>query len=256
MRLDAGSACVRVDPLHGGRLASLQVGGRELLVTEDPDPRGWGAYPMVPWAGRIRKGLFGWREEAVQLPINLAPHAIHGTVMEREWIVEDADTLVCDLGPHWPWKGRAKSRFQLSANALKWTLEVQADADPFPVVVGWHPWFRSQPVPDTSLQFELRAEQMYIRDEDGIPTGTLQSPTVGPWDDCFRDLKENPKLRWSDGFELEVESSCDHWVVYSEPSHAVCIEPQSGPPDAFNLGGFEVASPGHPVCHSMVLRWR
>ena len=53
-----------------------------------------------------------------------------------------------------------------------------------------------------------------------------------------------------------MSSSCDHWVVYDEPEHAVCIEPQSGPPDAFNLGGSEVASPDHPVVHQMTLRWR
>ena len=62
MELKAGRAHIRLDPAHGGRLASLQIDGREVLVTESDDPRGWGAYPMVPWAGRVRSGRFAWRE--------------------------------------------------------------------------------------------------------------------------------------------------------------------------------------------------
>ena len=255
MRMDAGPARMQVDPRCGGRIASLQVDGREMLVTEDTDPRGWGAYPMVPWAGRIRSGQFVWCDQTIQMPINLAPHAIHGTVLELAWRVKDRQTLVCDLGPHWPWSGRTESRFELSPDALKWTIEVHADEESFPVVVGWHPWFRRELGPNVPVQLVLEAEQMYTKDEHGIPSGSMHAPNAGPWDDCFRGLRANPILRWSDGFAVEVQSSCDHWVIYNEPPHAVCVEPQSGPPDAFNLGGFAVASPGHPVQHNMVLRW-
>ena len=255
MKMDAGPVRMRVDPMHGGRIASLEVDGREVLVTEDGDPRGWGAYPMVPWAGCLRSGQFGWKGKRVQMPINLAPHSIHGTVMDRACRVKNEHTLVCDFGPHWPWSGHTESRFELAADALKWVIEVHAHDDSFPVVVGWHPWFRRKLGPDGSVQLVFEAEQMYTRDEDGVPSGGVQAPNAGPWDDCFRGLRANPILRWSDGFALEVQSSCDHWVMYNQPTHAVCIEPQSGPPDAFNLGGFEVASPGHPVRHSMVFRW-
>ena len=68
---------------------SFQIHGRELLVTEPyaaevaatrrPDPMSWGCYPMVPWAGRVRRGRFVFADGTYQLPINMAPHAIHGT---------------------------------------------------------------------------------------------------------------------------------------------------------------------------------
>jgi galactose mutarotase-like enzyme len=45
-------------------------------------------------------------------------------------------------------------------------------------------------------------------------------------------------------------------VVFTEPPHAVCVEPQCGPPDAFNLGhGFVVVEPGEPLVHTMTWRW-
>ena len=37
--------------------------------------------------------------------------------------------------------------------------------------------------------------------------------------------------------------------------YAFCIEPQSAPPDAFNSGPTEVASPGAPLVHQMTLEW-
>ena len=51
---------------------------------------------------------------------------------------------------------------------------------------------------------------------------------------------------------LELSSSCQWWVVYSEPEHAICVEPQSGPPDAANLAP-EIVVPGRPLEH--VMRW-
>ena len=32
-----------------------------------------------------------------------------------------------------------------------------------------------------------------------------------------------------------IDASCDHWVVYSEPADSICVEPQSEPPDFVNL---------------------
>jgi aldose 1-epimerase len=31
-----------------------------------------------------------------------------------------------------------------------------------------------------------------------------------------------------------MTSTCDHVVLYDEPRHAICVEPQTGPPDALN----------------------
>jgi aldose 1-epimerase len=82
---------------------------------------------------------------------------------------------------------------------------------------------------------------MYPRDHRGIPTLPLSSPTEGPWDDCFVN-REPVRIRLA-GQQLSLTSSCDHWQVYDEPAHATCIEPQSGPPDAFNLDP-EILEPG------------
>ena len=136
-----------LDPEAGGRIASLRVDGLELLVTEGWGPVAWGCYPMVPWAGRVRDGLLRWRGESHPLPTHLIPpHAIHGTLLETAWEIVDAGpssaTLAADLGPPWPFGGRAVHRVIVTSAGLRAELEVHAGSRPMPAIAGWHPWFR------------------------------------------------------------------------------------------------------------------
>jgi aldose 1-epimerase len=87
---------------------------------------------------------------------------------------------------------------------------------------------------------------MYVRDAEGIAVDQRIPPPAGPWDDCFTDLAGPPVLRWGGAAELTIGSDCPCVVVYDEPAEAICVEPQSGPPDALNLG-CDVAEPGRPV---------
>ena len=66
-----------VDPTNGGRIASLVIGGHELLITEGHGPIWWGCYPMAPFAGRIRAGRFRFRGRTYELPLTMPPNAIH-----------------------------------------------------------------------------------------------------------------------------------------------------------------------------------
>jgi aldose 1-epimerase len=58
------------------------------------------------------------------------------------------------------------------------------------------------------------------------------------------------------GQALSLTSSCDHWVVFDERAHATCVEPQSGPPDAFNLDPAARLAPGESVEGWFELQWR
>ena len=95
---------------------------------------------------------------------------------------------------------------------------------------------------------------MLVRDAEGIPTGERVAPPPGPWDDAFTDVASEPELTWPGRLRLTIASSCPWWVVYSQPRHAVCVEPQSGPPDALN-GPADVVRPGTPLVHEMRWRW-
>jgi aldose 1-epimerase len=259
--LDAADARLEVSPVDGGRISSLVVRGSELLVTEGAGPVLWGSFPMVPFAGRIRAGRFRFGGRDVQLGLNFPPNAIHGTVFERPWQVDDPATLSIDLGPGWPFDGRVVQRFELRDDGLEASLRLVA-AEPMPGALGWHPWFRrrltgavGRPTePSAPVEIHLDAASMYVRDADGLPTGELIEPTAGPWDDCFTGLRSPPRLTWPGVLGLEMTSSCDHWVVYDEPSDAVCVEPQTAPPDFVNLAP-SITVPGEPLLATMTWRW-
>ena len=253
IELRAGVAVCTVSAVDGGRVATLCVDGTDLIVGPNPSLPigGWGSYPMVPWAGRVRNGRFSFDGVEHQLPINFGAHAIHGTGFEQSWdVVErDADSLAlgCRLG--WVLGGSSEQLFELSGGALTCTLTVRAGEHPMPATIGWHPWFVK---PE---RVDLRFEHMYLRDDDYITDGRIVAPPPPPWDDCFRGPMTIPRL-WIEGVEVTITSDCDHWVVYDMPEHATCVEPQTAPPDAFNIGGATRLEPGHELRRSMTISWR
>jgi aldose 1-epimerase len=257
--LEAGDARVTVRPADGGRIGSMVVFGTELLVTSSPEgPIHWGAYPMAPWAGRIRHGRFAFAGRTFQLPLSMPPHAIHGITFDRPWdVLEEtaaAATIGVELADPWPFRGRVEQRFELHEDGLDVTMILEA-RDAMPAAVGWHPWFRRVLVPhEPPVRLVLEADRMLVRDPEGIPTGELVAPPPGPWDDAFTGLRSDPVLEWPGRLRLALSSSCRWWVVYTVPADAVCVEPQSGPPDAPNWAP-EVVEPGERLRHTMRWRW-
>jgi aldose 1-epimerase len=261
--LAASAATLMVDPAAGGRFASLVVGGDELLLTDhDAGPIWWGCYPMAPFAGRIRFGMLSFGGKEHQLERNLPPHAIHGTVLDRRWDVvahgPDRVTLATDLGPAWPFVGRVRHEIALGPASLEATLTLEAD-EPMPAWIGWHPWFRRS-IDGHAVELQFEAASMYERGPDGLPTGTLRAPTPRAWDDAFVEVRDAPRLRWPGLLELEIVSTAGVWVVFDERDDAICVEPQTAPPDAVNVArarGLDppTSEPGRPLTATMSWRW-
>jgi aldose 1-epimerase len=259
--LHAGPARVVLDDQHGGRLERLEVDGLDLLVPPEVDDHNYGAFPMAPWAGRIRHGRFHFDGVDYAMPCNAPPHAIHGIARDQRWRVEasarsDA-TLAVALDAPWPFGGRVVQHAALTSGALTLTMEVHAADRPMPVTCGWHPWwYRTPQVGAAPLEVELHADQMYARDDEQIPTGELTPVRAPPWDDCFTDLGAPVAvLTWPDTRTVQIESDCRCVVVFTEPEHAICVEPQSGPPDAVNLGAATIVHPGAPLVMHATFAW-
>ena len=258
--LSFGNVEIVVDAEHGARLSSVRFGETELLVQRTTDDSfSWGCYPMAPWAGRTRNGIFEHQGSAVQLPINSPPHAIHGLVHDASWQVVDASptsaTLRVDLDQRWPFAGWVEHRISVDSTSVHLQLTVHATdhndaAISMPAQVGWHPWF-ARPV-----QLETEFKTMYVRDSDGIAGAQrVQSQhdlMKSPLDDCFSDAVTAPLLKYDNGLGVRLESDCSHWVVYNEQSHAICVEPQSGPPNGLNSEPLAV-SPNHPLTRNFRL---
>jgi len=251
LELRAGDAEAVVDPDGGGRLTRLAVGAFDLLSAE-------GCFVMAPWAGRTGRGRFAFRGDTHELPVppEHAPHAIHGTVRNRVWTVTTADErharLRIDLGAEWPWAGTCEQIVTLEPGAITLVLSVHSDGDEFPALVGWHPWFTKP------LGSDVEADALLERGDDHLPTGarlTAPDPDDGPLDDCYEGVHWPVALHWPD-LTLQIDATgCPFAVVYSEPEHATCVEPQTGPPNGLATGEYAVVSPTQPLVASTTWRW-
>lgn len=254
VRLGDGVFGCSIDVLRGARLSSLRINARERLVAHSrgATATSWGAYPMVPYAGRVRDGRFTHAGVAHQLPRNFGAHAIHGTVFDVGWTTIEQSAahavFVASLGARWPFAGRVTHEVSIDARerSVTCTLTVATTSESMPAQVGWHPWFVRP------ARLEVDFAEMYVRDDANIATNRRVAPPPGPWDDCFVGPRRTPTVVFDDGVRLTIESDCDHWVVYDMPKHALCVEPQSGPPDGFTLAPL-VITPSKPLRRTMKL---
>jgi aldose 1-epimerase len=268
--LEVEGASAEIIPEAGGRVGSLIVHGHQLLVGERqaaeamgkaPGSHGWGMFPMAPWAGRIRRGRFEFDGRAYQLPINHPPHAIHGIICDRPAEgTEVAGSAECvltwTLGPPWPFAGQVIESVALAEDGLLVEIEITAD-EAMPVTAGWHPWWIRRLASGEVAELDFQPMLMYARDPDGIPTGELVPPSKGPWDDCFVLPQRPIRIRWPGALELTLETDCPDVVVFTEPVHAICVEPQSGPPDAVNSAiHLAIVEPGQKWLTRARWTWR
>jgi len=78
----------------------------------------------------------------------------------------------------------------------------------------------------------------------------------GPWDDCFVDVRWPVTLTWPDVLRLRVSSDAGYAVVFDAKPAAVCVEPQTAPPNAAELGRAATVEPGSPLALTMRWDWR
>jgi aldose 1-epimerase len=255
--LAAADAQAVLAPANGGRVAGLRVDGLELLRQGDR----FGCFPMVPWCGRVRDGRFLSGGAVQQMPLNAPPHAIHGTTRESPWrVASRTDTeavLTYDLVDPWPYPGRVTQVFTLTPDALTLTMSVETYESSFPAQIGWHPWFnRTLGDGGEDVRLDFAPAWQEERGADHLPTGNRIDPRPGPWDDCFgMPDGVDVTLTWPGRLELKVASREEWVVVYDEQAEAVCVEPQTGPPNGLNTHP-RLVTPIDPLEATTTWSWR
>lgn len=210
--------------------------GYEFALGYRENPMNWGWFAMVPWAGRINKGLIRDRDgNEFVLPTQWdPPHAEHGYGFVSSWNSTGLNSSRLEMpSPYAP--AYAEQMIAIEDNTMKWSLNYYANGCTLPAWVGFHPWLPKQ-IGNIKAELEFSPMKMLRRGEDGIPTGDLVDIPKSPWDDAFFGVTSPPMIRWGNVAQLKITSSVPWWVVYDEDPLAICVEPQTAPPDAANLG--------------------
>lgn len=254
MQLRTPTATATIDE-NGGRLASLVIDGLEIMVTEGDKPTRWGSFPTIPWCGRLPHGRLDFDGSVHEFPLTSPPHANHGRAHLQPWEPVTERALRTELDDPWPFGGHAIQRFDLTDSSFTVTAEVHAGTVAMPAMAGWHPWFRRSLERGDPAELRFEAESIYSVDDEQIPTGELEPVPPGPWDACFVGLAGDPVIAWPGALTLSISSDFDHWVIFTRPDHALCVEPQSGPPNQFHLDP-HVVQPGEALVGSMTFAWQ
>lgn len=266
VRLAASGIEVVIDLDEGARATGWRLSGIEVLASYGPDPVEHGMYPMAPWAGRLGGNRVHWRGQDHDLPITYEPWAMHGTAFrQRATVLElevDADRALLlarvEDHPGWPWPAAVDICWDVRPTVVTTSITVHALTEPFPVVMGWHPWFRRHLGVGGPLDWTLAATGQLEKGTDQLPTGRVLAfdAGAGPFDDAFVVPSGRATVCWPGAMAIDIATDGGWYVVFDELPDSVCVEPQSGPPDGLRdaYGSpVAVAAPDAPV--TMVTTW-
>ena len=235
--IDGAEISVSIDLDQGARIASLQWRDLQFVLPFRGTPLSWGWYGMAPWAGRIADGLIkdGLGEDRILPTIWDPPNAIHGFGFTSSWEETGSGSARLELPD--PYGGAVlEQRIEILDDAVRWILEYEGNGCDLPAWVGLHPWFPRELIRGGEAELEFNPGKMFERDEEGITTSKLITPTSGTWDDAFTDIRGTPSLVWEGAARVTIESDAPYWVAYTEDTEGIAIEPQTAPPNANNLG--------------------
>ena len=148
---------------------------------------------MIPYPGRVRAARFAFGGREIVLPAaDGRGHAIHGVVRQRGWRVvatgtDRAASVTCVVSSEddptmlaeWPFPMRVEHVTSLAAGRLRVALAVtNLGADPMPLGVGLHPYFRA-PLGESGERGDSLvcvAATEHWEQEGALPTGQVEAP--------------------------------------------------------------------------------
>ncbi|MGC8670270.1 MAG: aldose 1-epimerase [Thermoprotei archaeon] len=234
-----------------------------------------GCAVLIPFANRVKGGLYTFQGRSFQLPINEVPrgNALHGFLTEREWkikaIYNGSDYLfgekgasraprsgagvvfsydfACDAG--YPFKFTSEAEYSISKDGLWVRLTVtNSGKSDMPVTMGTHPYFLVDgKLEEWTLEGKSKGRFKAV---DLIPTGELEDVSftgkIGPraFDECYvaeGDVKLYGKRK---GIKIKLNEN-PYVQIYTPPSRdSIAIEPMTAIGNAFNNGiGLKVLKP-------------
>ncbi|MBN1567817.1 MAG: aldose 1-epimerase [Acidobacteria bacterium] len=277
---------VSVLPTIGNIASEMKILGKNILFFPDrklsdfqKNPTQTGIPFMAPWANRLDeeafwangkkysfdKSLANYRKDGNGLPL----HGLLGA--SAVWQVTNigADeqsayvTSKLEFWKHpdwmaqWPFAHEYQMTYRLADGALEVkTAVINLSAEPMPLAIGYHPYYRIPDIPRDQWKLRLPARKAVVADNRRLPSGEFKAmdlpnplPLKGrTLDDGFGDLERDANGRATfsieaDGKQIEISFGPRYPVaiIWEPPlppgqqSGFICVEPMTGITNAVNL---------------------
>ena len=299
---------VSVLPSIGNRVSEMKVHGKNILYFPSTDlaelrksPDLNGVPFLAPWANRLDEEAFWANGKKYTFNMTLGnvrgPIPIHGLLANSDlWEVVEvaADRRSAhvtsrllfwqhpELMAQWPFAHEYEMTYRLSEGMLETRLTVtNLSAEPMPIVLGFHPFYRIPDVPRDEWVANIPARKIVIADSRMVATGEFKPFDLPrplplrdhPLDTGFTDLERDAEGRAH--FSIEVNGKKVETlfapkypvaVIWAPPAPQgetrdfICFEPMAGITNAVNLHhdgkypGLQTLAPGAKWSESFWIR--
>lgn len=251
----------------GASLQELILDGKEVISNLSPQPYSetYASAILFPFANRVEDGEYRFKGETYQLEVNHVKenNAIHGLVYDKSFsmVSKYADETRADLileyhhdkmhkGFPFPFRIQVHYSFFKSRLDLKIYVENEGDMA-FPFTLGWHPYFYTERLKESSVEFESRLKMELDHRNIGIGLKNIEPQQRinlkdKVLDDCWK-LEGNTAVFKTPQYHLKLSSSeRNGFLQIYTPAHtnALAIEPTTGVSNSLNTEiGLKILKP-------------
>mgnify|MGYP001160621068 FL=1 len=241
----------------GASLQELVLNGKSIITDVSPltYANTYASSLLFPFANRIKDGTYQFDGKMYQFPINESGNnnALHGLVYNKTFQVVEQHTTETSASiklqyietkesAGFPYTYTFQVEYILSNEALNIHVEVKnTDTKPFPFTVGWHPYFASKDLYNSTLNFD--SDKKLVFDVRCITQETAHIKNEGVFevkdkqlDDCFI-LNTNQTQFNTPEYKLLISAtSAENFLqIYTPPKkNTIAIEPTTGVSNSFN----------------------
>lgn len=241
----------------GASLQELTLDGHEIIKDLNPltYANTYASSILFPFANRVKDGKYKYKRKSYQLEKNQEEeqNAMHGLVYNKTFSVieqhcskESAEITLeyveLNHSIGFPFTYSVQVQYIFTQNNLSLKIHVKnTDSKPFPFTLGWHPYFSSEDLYNSSLFFDSNIKLKI--GERNITTGTKYITAVKQFpikdkqlDDCWILNSDVIQFK-TPKYKLSINSSVeDNFLqVYTPPKpNTIAIEPTTGASNSFN----------------------
>lgn len=252
---------------QGASLQELNLDGKTIIKDLSPltYDNTYASSILFPFANRIKDGSYTFNSVKYQFEINETGNnnALHGLVYNKTFQVvnqkETADyaSVILEYVENtesigFPYTYSIQLEYILKKDALDINVTIKnTDTKAFPFTLGWHPYFNSSNLYNSSLNFDSHKQLAF--DERCITTGVNDIKNEATFDvkdkqldDCFI-LNTNETQFNTPQYKLLISASSkeNFLQIYTPPkANTIAIEPTTGVSDSFNNNiGLQILKP-------------